>query len=69
MTQALAALRRFGAPGVGQSSWGPTGFAFARDETEAQRLCGALLADGAAEGLDIQVRRPLNHGARIKEGP
>ena len=69
VTQALAALRRLGAPGVGQSSWGPTGFAFARDDAEAHRLRGDLLADGAAEGLDIQVHRPLNHGARIKEGP
>ena len=69
VTRALSALRRLGAPGVGQSSWGPTGFAFARDDAEAHRLLDALLADGAAEGLDIQVRRPLNHGARIKEGP
>ena len=69
VTRALAALRRLGAPGVGQSSWGPTGFAFARDDAEAHRLRDALLADGAAEGLDIQVRRPLNHGARIREGP
>ena len=69
VAQALAALRRLGAPGVGQSSWGPTGFAFARDEAEAHRLRDALLADGTAEGLDIQVRRPLNQGARITGGP
>lgn len=69
VTRALAALRRLGAPGVGQSSWGPTGFAFARDDAEARRLRDALVADGAAEGLDIQVRRPLNRGARIKGGP
>jgi len=64
---ALDALRRLGVPGVGQSSWGPTGFAFARDDAEAHRFRDALLAEGAAEGLDIQVRRPLNHGARIEE--
>ena len=69
VTHALAALRRLGASGVGQSSWGPTGFAFAGDEAEAHRLRDGLLADGAAEGLDIQVRRPLNHGARIRGGP
>ncbi len=69
VTQALAALRRLGAPGVGQSSWGPTGFAFASGDAEAHRLRDALRADGAAEGLDIQVRRPLNHGARIWGGP
>ncbi len=69
VTRALTALRRLGAPGVGQSSWGPTGFAFAGDEAEAHRLRDGLLADGAAEGLDIQVRRPLNHGARTRGGP
>ena len=66
---ALAALRRLGSPGVGQSSWGPTGFAFAWDEAEAGRLRDALLADSIAAGLDIQVRRPLNRGARISGGP
>ena len=65
---ALEALRRLGAPGIGQSSWGPTGFAFARDEAEAGRLRQALIEEGAAGGLDIQLRRPLNRGARIEEG-
>jgi predicted sugar kinase len=77
VTQALAALRRLGSPGVGQSSWGPTGFAFARDEAEAGRLRQALIDEGGAGGaagdaiggLDIQLRRPLNRGARIEEGP
>lgn len=69
VADALAALRRLGAPGVGQSSWGPTGFAFARDEAEAHHLRDALRTDPAAEGLDIQVRRPLNRGAWISEGP
>jgi beta-RFAP synthase len=66
---ALALLQRLGAAGVGQSSWGPTGFAFARDDAEARRLCAALHTESAAEGLDIQVRRPLNRGARILGGP
>ena len=77
VARALAALRRLGAPGVGQSSWGPTGFAFARDEVEAGRLRQALIDSGAAGGavggdaggLDIQLRRPLNRGACIEEGP
>jgi len=64
---ALATLRRLKVAGVGQSSWGPTGFAFAGGDAEAHRLLDALHAEGAAEGLDIQVRRPLNHGARIEE--
>ena len=58
---ALAALERLGAHGVGQSSWGPTGFAFAADEDEAARLARAV----AAEGLDIMTGRALNRGASI----
>ena len=68
VARALDALRRLGSPGVGQSSWGPTGFALAADSSDAERLRSALLAEGAAEGLDIQVRRPLNRGAQVKEG-
>lgn len=64
---ALGALRRLKAAGIGQSSWGPTGFAFAPSDADADHLRSALFAEGAAEGLDIQVRRPLNRGARIKE--
>ncbi len=58
---ALAALERVGAHGVGQSSWGPTGFAFAANEDEAARLARAV----AAEGLDMMTCRALNRGASI----
>ncbi len=34
----MAALERHGAEGIGQSSWGPTGFAFVKSDDEAQRL-------------------------------
>lgn len=69
VARALAALRRLASPGIGQSSWGPTGFAFARDAAEACRLRAALERDGAAEGLDMRIQLPLNRGARIGEEP
>ncbi|MDE3176207.1 MAG: GHMP kinase [Pseudomonadota bacterium] len=57
-----AALERAGARGVGQSSWGPTGFAFARDPDEAAHLLA--LASKAARGeIRAQVHAARAHGA------
>jgi beta-RFAP synthase len=66
VAQTLAALRRHGAKGTGQSSWGPTGFAFAESAVEAQRLCEAARGDAAALGVDITICKGLNHGALVK---
>lgn len=63
---ALEALRREGAHGIGQSSWGPTGFAFAESLEEAERLQDALRRDGLARKLDISIRQGLNRGARVE---
>jgi beta-ribofuranosylaminobenzene 5'-phosphate synthase len=66
---ALSTLAANRAAGIGQSSWGPTGFAFARGDDEAGRLAGALAsARGASEPLDIQICRALNRGATITTG-
>lgn len=61
----LDVLDSEGACGIGQSSWGPTGFAFAASQAEAERL--ALLAGGHAggRGLDIRICAGLNRGAEI----
>jgi beta-ribofuranosylaminobenzene 5'-phosphate synthase len=61
----LAALRVAGAHGIGQSSWGPTGFAFASSAKEAERLAQLAIKHPAGEGLDIQVCSGLNRGAAI----
>jgi beta-ribofuranosylaminobenzene 5'-phosphate synthase len=53
-----------GAAGMGQSSWGPTGFVFAPSEAEAQRLVAAA-AIAPAEGIDVRIVRGRNFGARI----
>jgi beta-ribofuranosylaminobenzene 5'-phosphate synthase len=61
----MALLDRAGAHGVGQSSWGPTGFAFVDSPEEADRLARLARADPAGEGLDIRVASGLNHGAAV----
>ncbi len=62
----MEALRRHGAKGTGQSSWGPTGFAFARDAAEARRLCDLAQENVTVAGLDIAICKGLNHGALVK---
>lgn len=61
----IAGLSSAGATGVGQTSWGPTGFAFAANEEQARRLAAHARASGAADGLEIAVVKGLDHGARI----
>ncbi len=52
--------------GVGQSSWGPTGFALLPSAARAQALIDAARAAGVfADGLQWRIACPLNHGARI----
>ena len=65
----LKKLERNGAAGIGQSSWGPTGFAFAPSEREADRLAHLVRGDCVAQGLDILVCRGLNRGAEITTQP
>ncbi len=60
---ALAVLADAGAVGIGQSSWGPTGFAFAGNAAEAERLAGLDLP----QGVDLLICRGLNHGASVRE--
>ncbi len=59
-------LRRHGARGTGQSSWGPTGFAFAPTAREARRLCDSARENAAALGLDMLVCKGVNHGALVE---
>lgn len=63
--QLVDSLRRLGAQGVGQSSWGPTVFAFARDELAATQIRDELLTSSNNEGMSITIARPLNQGVRL----
>ena len=62
---ALARLDEAGAHGIGQSSWGPTGFAFAPSAAEASRLVELVRGDARLRTLDIRVCSGLNRGAQI----
>ncbi len=59
---ALERLAALGAHGLGQSSWGPTGFAFAADPDQAAWLRARLAGAGAP---DLLICRPRNRGADI----
>ena len=51
----LAALEDEGADGIGQSSWGPTGFAFAPSAEEANRLVESIRRQPRCRDLDIRT--------------
>ena len=59
-------LRDGGAHGIGQSSWGPTGFAFAHSEESADRLYDSSIEVARAEGLDILIAAGRNRGASVE---
>lgn len=66
VAEVMGQLRDHGAKGSGQSSWGPTGFAFAANENEAQRLCNLVREKIVSCGIDIAICKGLNHGALVK---
>lgn len=66
---AMQALAQAGACGIGQSSWGPTGFAFVADAGRAHAAVAGLRTDAGFAALDIRVCRGLNHGAQIDLDP
>ena len=59
-------LRSQGLTGIGQSSWGPTGFAFAPSEAEGQGLLGAVRARSHGPGLSFELAQGRNEGAKIE---
>ena len=61
----MGRLRAAGVEGIGQSSWGPTGFAFAPSQAEAETLLDAIGADGAHAGLRFEIAQGRNSGAEI----
>jgi predicted sugar kinase len=57
-------LRGMGVAGVGQTSWGPTLFAFAESPGAATDLVATLRSDSAFDGLEITVAQPAAAGHR-----
>ncbi|MFG1344760.1 beta-ribofuranosylaminobenzene 5'-phosphate synthase family protein [Xanthobacter autotrophicus DSM 431] len=66
VAEAIAFLEEEGVSGVGQSSWGPTGFAIVGNEAQAARLLQALHRRFASyTNLSFDSVRGNNQGAEI----
>lgn len=63
----VESLRDAGAYGIGQSSWGPTGFAFAPSQEIARRLYDSSIGAARREGLEILVAEGRNKGASVEK--
>jgi predicted sugar kinase len=59
-------MRDLGATGIGQSSWGPTGFAFVDSQKAAERLYHSLGEDAKRVGLEILIAHGRNTGASFE---
>ena len=55
-----------GVRGVGQSSWGPTIFALARDAGQAEKFVADVGGHFAAANLDAIVAAPANRGTTVE---
>ncbi|HSA67167.1 MAG TPA: GHMP kinase, partial [Methyloceanibacter sp.] len=62
----LKSLAADGITGLGQSSWGPTGFAFAPSEAEGQRLLSAARGMAGSDKLRFELARGRNAPATIE---
>jgi predicted sugar kinase len=67
VAQVLAWLESQGIRGVGQSSWGPTGFAVIDSESRATKLVAKAKARfGELTPLRYRVVRPRNRGSLVE---
>lgn len=66
VAEALAWLEAQGVAGVGQSSWGPTGFAVIGDARQAERLAGEMRTRWTGSPLEVMVCRGRNAGATVR---
>ena len=60
----IARLLAAGAVGGGQTSWGPTGFAFAESEAEARRLVQAVAREAGSD-LSLEIVEGVERGASV----
>ncbi len=63
---ALDVLQAQGLTGLGQSSWGPTGFGFVSSAQEGEALLARLRAEPQAAGLRFTLAKGRNEGAVIE---
>ncbi len=65
----VQALQQAGAAGVGQSSWGPTGFAVFPSETQTHKALRQVRAlDHLPQSLEIRICRGRNRPAEVIQG-
>jgi beta-ribofuranosylaminobenzene 5'-phosphate synthase len=71
VSDALAWLSSQGVTGLGQSSWGPTGFAFVASEAEGQALLTDLRSRAPTNSgrLHFALAQGRNEGATIETNP
>ncbi|MGH6791140.1 MAG: GHMP kinase [Methyloceanibacter sp.] len=69
VSDVLARLSDQGVTGLGQSSWGPTGFAFVASEAEGEALLAGLRARVHNGPLCFALARGRNEGATIETNP
>jgi beta-ribofuranosylaminobenzene 5'-phosphate synthase len=65
VAEALAWISAQGVGGIGQSSWGPTGFALFESDAEARRMAERLRDQIGARGLALEIVAARNAGAEI----
>ena len=66
VAEVLNDLQQRGHVGLGQSSWGPTGFVLLPDTEAAEYLQQQLTQRFASHGLAYQLAHAVNHGADIR---
>ncbi|HZP08531.1 GHMP kinase [Methyloceanibacter sp.] len=66
VSEVLAWLARMGLTGIGQSSWGPTGFAFVPSEADGAALLREACARASHAGLSFELAQGRNEGAVIE---
>jgi beta-RFAP synthase len=66
MRELIRWLRERNVVGTGQTSWGPTIFAFFENDTEASAIVKSIEKDSRWSGCTIRIARPLNRGAKIE---
>jgi beta-ribofuranosylaminobenzene 5'-phosphate synthase len=58
-------MAELGAVGIGQSSWGPTGFAFVPSQTQAARILDAIEGEAVEAGVRVVIARGRNQGSSV----
>jgi len=68
VSRVLDWMTRQGTAGVGQSSWGPTGFAIVPSAHAAGQLVADARAAGVADAVTLRIVRGRNEGATLARG-